>query len=172
MLVPGDWRRAVDPGQVEEKLAADPGHRIQAVTIVQNETSTGAASQIPPIRAAIDRAAASRTADRRHDLLAGLGRLPARRMGRRRHHLVLAEGHDAAPRAWALTRSAQKALDASRRARLPRSYWAWPPLLDAAVTGLFPYTPATNLLFGLREALAMFERGGPARRLRPARPAR
>ena len=56
-LVPGDWRRGVQPEQVYQKLAADPGHRIKAVTIVQNETSTGSASQIPPIRDALDRAA-------------------------------------------------------------------------------------------------------------------
>src|SRR5258708_30664178 len=55
-LVPGDWRRGVDPAQVQERLSADPGHRIRAVTIVQNEPSTAAASQIPLIRAALDSA--------------------------------------------------------------------------------------------------------------------
>jgi alanine-glyoxylate transaminase / serine-glyoxylate transaminase / serine-pyruvate transaminase len=55
-VVPGDWRQGVQADQVGEKLAADPEHRIKAVTVVQNETSTGCASQIPLIRAAMDRA--------------------------------------------------------------------------------------------------------------------
>jgi alanine-glyoxylate transaminase / serine-glyoxylate transaminase / serine-pyruvate transaminase len=82
-LVPGDWRRGVQASQVGEKLAADRGHQIKAVTIVQNETSTGCASQIPPIRAAMGRRPASGFADRRHDLIAGVGRVPPRRVGRR-----------------------------------------------------------------------------------------
>jgi alanine-glyoxylate transaminase/serine-glyoxylate transaminase/serine-pyruvate transaminase len=161
-LVPGDWRRGVQPGQVQEKLAADRGHEIKAVTIVQNETSTGAASQIPLVREAMDHA--------RHpallivDTISSLGSIDYR--------------HDAwgvdvtiwcsqkgmmLPPGLGLNAISEKALDASRRARLPRSYWEWQPMLAAAETGLFPYTPATNLLFGLREALAIFgEEGLPA----------
>jgi alanine-glyoxylate transaminase/serine-glyoxylate transaminase/serine-pyruvate transaminase len=161
-LVPGDWRRGVQPGQVQEKLSADRGHEIKAVTIVQNETSTGAASQIPLIRKAIDNA--------RHpallivDTISSLGSIDYR--------------HDAwgvdvtiwcsqkgmmLPPGLGLNAISEKALDASHRARLPRSYWEWQPMLAAAETGLFPYTPATNLLFGLREALAIFgEEGLPA----------
>jgi alanine-glyoxylate transaminase/serine-glyoxylate transaminase/serine-pyruvate transaminase len=161
-LVPGDWRRGVQPGQVQEKLAADRGHEIKAVTIVQNETSTGAASQIPLVREAMDHA--------RHpallivDAISSLGSIDYR--------------HDAwgvdvtiwcsqkgmmLPPGLGLNAISEKALDASHRARLPRSYWEWQPMLAAAETGLFPYTPATNLLFGLREALAIFgEEGLPA----------
>src|SRR5258708_9691046 len=161
-LVPGDWRRGVDPAQVQERLSADPGHRIRAVTIVQNETSTGAASQIPLIREAMDHA--------RHpallivDAISSLGSIDYR--------------HDAwgvdvtiwcsqkgmmLPPGLGLNAISEKALEASHRARLPRSYWEWQPMLAAAETGLFPYTPATNLLFGLREALAIFgEEGLPA----------
>jgi alanine-glyoxylate transaminase/serine-glyoxylate transaminase/serine-pyruvate transaminase len=161
-LVPGDWRRGVQPGQVQELLSADRGHGIKAVTIVQNETSTGAASQIPLIREAMDSA--------RHpallivDAISSLGSIDYR--------------HDAwgvdvtiwcsqkgmmLPPGLGLNAISEKALEASHRARLPRSYWEWQPMLAAAETGLFPYTPATNLLFGLREALAIFgEEGLPA----------
>jgi alanine-glyoxylate transaminase/serine-glyoxylate transaminase/serine-pyruvate transaminase len=161
-LVPGDWRRGVQPGQVQELLSADRGHEIKAVTIVQNETSTGAASQIPLIREAMDSA--------RHpallivDAISSLGSIDYR--------------HDAwgvdvtiwcsqkgmmLPPGLGLNAISEKALEASHRARLPRSYWEWQPMLAAAETGLFPYTPATNLLFGLREALAIFgEEGLPA----------
>jgi len=161
-LVPGDWRRGVQPGQVQELLSADRGHEIKAVTIVQNETSTGTASQIPLIREAMDGA--------RHpallivDTISSLGSIDYR--------------HDAwgvdvtiwcsqkgmmLPPGLGLNAISEKALEASHRARLPRSYWEWQPMLAAAETGLFPYTPATNLLFGLREALAIFgEEGLPA----------
>ncbi|HEY4852501.1 MAG TPA: aminotransferase class V-fold PLP-dependent enzyme [Streptosporangiaceae bacterium] len=161
-LVPGDWRRGVQPGQVQELLSADRGHEIKAVTIVQNETSTGTASQIPLIREAMDSA--------RHpallivDAISSLGSIDYR--------------HDAwgvdvtiwcsqkgmmLPPGLGLNAISEKALEASHRARLPRSYWEWQPMLAAAETGLFPYTPATNLLFGLREALAIFgEEGLPA----------
>jgi alanine-glyoxylate transaminase/serine-glyoxylate transaminase/serine-pyruvate transaminase len=158
-FVPGDWRRGVHPRQVQEKLSADPGHQIKAVTIVQNETSTGAATQIPLIRAAMDSA--------RHpallivDAISSLGSIDYR------HDewgvdvtIWCSQKGMMLPPGLGLNAVSEKALDASRRARLPRSYWEWQPVLDAAETGLFPYTPATNLLFGLREALAIFGEEG------------
>jgi alanine-glyoxylate transaminase/serine-glyoxylate transaminase/serine-pyruvate transaminase len=168
-FVPGDWRRGVQPGQVQEKLAADHGHQIKAVTIVQNETSTGAATQIPLIRAAMDSA--------RHpallivDTISSLGSIDYR------HDdwgvdvtIWCSQKGMMLPPGLGLNAVSQKALDASRRARLPRSYWEWQPILAAAETGVFPYTPATNLLFGLREALAIFgEEGLPAVFTRHAR---
>jgi alanine-glyoxylate transaminase/serine-glyoxylate transaminase/serine-pyruvate transaminase len=168
-LVPGDWRRGVQPGQVLEKLSADPGHQIRAVTVVQNETSTGAASQIPLIRAAIDTA--------RHpallivDAISSLGSIDYR------HDewgvdvtIWCSQKGMMLPPGLGLNAISEKALHASHQARLPRSYWEWEPMLGAAGTGLFPYTPATNLLFGLREALAMFtEEGLPAVFARHAR---
>jgi alanine-glyoxylate transaminase/serine-glyoxylate transaminase/serine-pyruvate transaminase len=161
-LVPGDWRQGVQPRQVLDKLSADPGHQIKAVTVVQNETSTGAASQIPLIRAAIDTA--------RHpallivDAISSLGSIDYR------HDewgvdvtIWCSQKGMMLPPGLGLNAISEKALDASHQARLPRSYWEWQPMLAAAETGLFPYTPATNLLFGLREALAMFaEEGLPA----------
>jgi alanine-glyoxylate transaminase/serine-glyoxylate transaminase/serine-pyruvate transaminase len=161
-LVPGDWRRGVDPGQVHEKLSADRGHRIRAVTIVHNETSTGAASQIPLIRAAMDSA--------RHPALLIVDTISSLGSVEYRHDewgvdvtIWCSQKGMMLPPGLGLNAISEKALDASRRARLPRSYWEWQPVLTAAKTGLFPYTPPTNLLFGLREALAMFgEEGMPA----------
>jgi alanine-glyoxylate transaminase / serine-glyoxylate transaminase / serine-pyruvate transaminase len=168
-VVPGDWRRGIHPGEVEEKLSADPGHQIKAVTVVQNETSTGAATQIPLIRAAMDSA--------RHpallivDTISSLGSIDYR------HDewgvdvtIWCSQKGMMLPPGLGLNAVSQKALDASQRARLPRSYWEWQPVLAAAGTGLFPYTPATNLLFGLREALAICsEEGLPAVFARHAR---
>jgi alanine-glyoxylate transaminase/serine-glyoxylate transaminase/serine-pyruvate transaminase len=161
-FVPGDWRRGVDPGQVHEKLSADTGHQIRAVTIVHNETSTGAASPIPPIRAAMD--SAGHPALLIVDTISSLGSVDYR------HDewgvdvtIWCSQKGMMLPPGLGLNAVSEKAIDASRRAGLPRSYWEWQPVLAAAETGLFPYTPPTNLLFGLREALAMFgEEGLPA----------
>jgi alanine-glyoxylate transaminase/serine-glyoxylate transaminase/serine-pyruvate transaminase len=164
-----DWRRAVQPGQVHDILAADPGHQIKAVMIVQNETSTGCASRIPLIRAAID--------DVQHpalllaDTISSLGSVDYRHdewgvdvtIWCSQKGLMLPPG-------LGINAVSDKALAAARQARLPRGYWDWQPMLAAAGTGRFPYTPATNLLFGLREALAMLdEEGLPAVFARHAR---
>jgi alanine-glyoxylate transaminase/serine-glyoxylate transaminase/serine-pyruvate transaminase len=168
-LVPGDWRQGVDPGQVDARLSADAGHEIKAVTIVQNETSTGAASPIRLIREAMDRA--GHPALLIVDTISSLGSV-----GYQHDEwgvdvtIWCSQKGMMLPPGLGLNAVSEKALDASRRARLPRSYWEWQPLLEAAATGLFPYTPATNLLFGLREALAMFdEEGLPAVFARHAR---
>jgi alanine-glyoxylate transaminase/serine-glyoxylate transaminase/serine-pyruvate transaminase len=168
-LVPGDWRQGVDPGQVHARLSADAGHEIRAVTIVQNETSTGAASPIRLIREAMDRA--GHPALLIVDTISSLGSV-----GYQHDEwgvdvtIWCSQKGMMLPPGLGLNAVSEKALDASRRARLLRSYWEWQPLLDAAATGLFPYTPATNLLFGLREALAMFdEEGLPAVFARHAR---
>jgi alanine-glyoxylate transaminase / serine-glyoxylate transaminase / serine-pyruvate transaminase len=168
-VVPGDWRRGVQADQVHQRLSADAGHQIKAVTIVQNETSTGSASAIPPIRAAMD--SAGHPALLIVDTISSLGSAEY-------HHdewgvdvtIWCSQKGMMLPPGLGLNAVSQKALAAARRARLPRSYWDWPPVLAAAGTGLFPYTPATNLLFGLREALAMLdEEGLPAVFARHAR---
>jgi alanine-glyoxylate transaminase/serine-glyoxylate transaminase/serine-pyruvate transaminase len=144
---------------VGEKLAADPGHRIKAVTIVQNETSTGCASQIPLIRAAMDHA--------RHPALLIVDAISSLGSVEYNHDewgvdvtIWCSQKGMTLPPGLGLNAISQKALDASQRAGLPRSYWDWPPVLAAAQTGLFPYTPAINLFYGLREALAMFDEEG------------
>ena len=161
-LVPGDWRSPVDPQQVFDKLSADAGHAVKAVTVVHNETSTGTVSQIPVIRAAID--AAAHPALLIVDAVSSLGSVDYRHDEWGVDVTVwCSQKGMMLPPGLGLNAVSAKALDAARDARLPRSYWAWQPLLDAADTGLFPYTPPTNLLFGLRESLAMFgEEGLPA----------
>ena len=168
-VVPGDWRRGVPAGQVHEKLSADPAHQIKAVTIVQNETSTESASRIPPIRAAMDGAS--------HPALLIVNTISSLGSVEYRHDewgvnvtIWCSQKGMMLPPGLGMNAVSGKALLAAQRARLPRSYWDWQPVLAAAGTGVFPYTPATNLLFGLREALAMFgEEGLPAVFARHAR---
>jgi alanine-glyoxylate transaminase / serine-glyoxylate transaminase / serine-pyruvate transaminase len=153
-FVSGDWRHGVDPGQVAEKLAADRDHRIKAVCVVHNETSTGVASRIPEIRAAID--------DARHpalfmvDTISSLASIDYRHDEWRVDVTVAGSQKGLMlPPGLGFNAISKKALAANEKARLARSYWDWQALRDTAETGFFPYTPATNLLFGLREALAM-----------------
>jgi alanine-glyoxylate transaminase/serine-glyoxylate transaminase/serine-pyruvate transaminase len=161
-LVPGDWRSGAGPERVFEKLSADAAHAVKAVTVVHNETSTGTTSRIPEIRGAID--AAAHPALLIVDAISSLGSVDYRHDEWGVDVTVwCSQKGMMLPPGLGLNAVSAKALAASRDARLPRSYWAWRPLLDAADTGLFPHTPPTNLLYGLRESLAMFgEEGLPA----------
>jgi len=161
-LVPGDWRSGAGPERVFEKLSADAAHAIKAVTVVHNETSTGTVSRIPEIRGAMD--AAAHPALLIVDAISSLGSVDYRHDEWGVDVTVwCSQKGMMLPPGLGLNAVSAKALTASRDARLPRSYWAWRPLLGAADTGLFPYTPPTNLLYGLRESLAMFgEEGLPA----------
>lgn len=158
-FVPGDWRHPVPVEQVRAILAADEQRRIRAVTVVHNETSSGVVSDIPAIREAID--AARHPALLIVDAVSSLGSVPYRHdawdvdvtvWGSQKGMML--------PPGIGLNAVSERALAASRTARLPRSYWDWEPVLSAARTGSFPYTPPTNLLFGLREALAMLAEEG------------
>jgi alanine-glyoxylate transaminase / serine-glyoxylate transaminase / serine-pyruvate transaminase len=162
-FVPGDWRHGVDPALVEEKLAGDREHRVKAVCVVHNETSTGVASRIPEIRAAIDRA--------RHpalymvDTISSLGSIDYRHDEWRVDVTVAGSQKGLMlPPGLGFNAVSKKALTASEAATLPRSYWDWQAMHDSGQTGFFPYTPATNLLFGLRESLHMLldEEGLPS----------
>ena len=168
-FVPGDWRHGVPADQVLARLDADPGHRVKAVTVVHNETSTGVTSPIPPIRAAID--AAGHPALLIVDTVSSLGCVDYRHDEWDVDVTVwCSQKGMMLPPGLGLNAVSEKALEASRNARLPRSYWEWQPMLAAAETGVFPYTPPTNLLYGLREALAMLgEEGLPAVFARHAR---
>ena len=153
-FVPGDWRHGVDPAIVEEKLTADRAHRLKAVCVVHNETSTGVTSRIAEIRAAIDRT--------RHpalfmvDTISSLASIEYRHdawkvdvtVGGSQKGLMLPPG-------LGFNAVSKKAMAANKTARLPRSYWDWQAMLETGRTGFFPYTPATNLLYGLRESLKM-----------------
>ena len=153
-FVAGDWRRGVDPARVEERLAADRAHRLKAVCIVHNETSTGVASRVPEIRAAIDRA--QHPALFMVDTISSLASIDYRHdawgvdvtVGGSQKGLMLPPG-------LGFNAVSKKALAAHKTARLSRSYWDWEAMLETGRTGFFPYTPATNLLYGLREALKM-----------------
>ena len=153
-IIPSDWRRGVDPAAIEEKLTADKEHSIRAVCAVHNETSTGVTSRIAEVRAAIDRA--------RHpalflvDTISSLASIDYRHdewkvdvtVGGSQKGLMLPPG-------LSFNALSPKALAAARTSRSRRSYWDWEPMLQANESGFFPYTPATNLLYGLRESLKM-----------------
>jgi alanine-glyoxylate transaminase / serine-glyoxylate transaminase / serine-pyruvate transaminase len=160
-LAEGSWRRGVDPDIVFEHLSADVEHRIRAVMVVHNETSTGVRSRVAEIRAAIDHA--GHPALLLVDVISSLGSI------RYEHDEwgvdVTVAGSQKGlmlPPGLSFNAVSQKALGAAVTARLPRSYWDWAPIIEANAVGAFPYTPATNLLFGLREALARLHAEGLA----------
>jgi alanine-glyoxylate transaminase/serine-glyoxylate transaminase/serine-pyruvate transaminase len=158
-VIPGDWRRGVDPAAVAERLAADTAHTIKAVCVVHNETSTGVTSRVPDVRAAIDETghpalllvdtiSSLASIDYRHDEW----RVDVTVAGSQKGLML--------PPGLGFNAVSEKALAASRSAGLPRSYWDWSPIIAANARGFFPYTPATNLLYGLREACAMLAEEG------------
>jgi alanine-glyoxylate transaminase/serine-glyoxylate transaminase/serine-pyruvate transaminase len=158
-FVPGDWRRGVQPAAVAERLAADTAHGIAAVMVVHNETSTGVASRIPEIRAAIDEA--GHPALLLVDTISSLGSIDYRHddwgvdvtISCSQKGLMLPPG-------LGFNAISDKALAAAPKAALPKAYWDWAPILEANERGFYPYTPATNLLYGLREALLLLEEEG------------
>lgn len=145
--------------RLEARLAADTAHELRAVLVVHNETSTGVTSDVAAVRAAMDRA--------RHpalllvDTVSSLASIDFR---------MDAWGVDVAltgpqkglmlPPGMAILAVSDRALSASEKARAPRAYWDWRAVLERNRRGQYPYTPATSLLFGLREALAMLEEEG------------
>ncbi len=153
-FISGDWRHGADPAAIETRLSADTGHTIKAVCVVHNETSTGVTSRIGEVRKAIDRA--KHPALFLVDTISGLGSVDYRHdewgvdvtVGGSQKGLMLPPG-------LSFNAISAKALAASRSAKLPRSYWSWEEMLAPNKNGFFPYTPATNLLYGLREALKM-----------------
>jgi alanine-glyoxylate transaminase/serine-glyoxylate transaminase/serine-pyruvate transaminase len=160
-FVPGDWRHGVPPGEVERRLAADTAHVVKAVMVVHNETSTGVASRVGAVRQAIDRA--KHPALLLVDTISSLASIDYRHddwgvdvtVGGSQKGLMLPPG-------LSFNAISAKALTAAKTARLPRAYWEWQPMIAAAESGYFPFTPSTNLLFGLKEAIAMLEEEGLA----------
>ena len=158
-LLPGDWRSGADADVIAERLAADRAREIKAVCIVHNETSTGVTSKIEPIRRAIDRA--GHPALLMVDTISSLGSIDYRHdewgvdvtVAGSQKGLMLPPG-------LSFNAVSAKALAAQETARLPRSYWDWAAMLAANRSGFFPYTPATNLIHGLAEALAMLREEG------------
>ena len=158
-FVPGDWRHGADPDVVEAQLTEDTGHRIKAVLVVHNETSTGVASRLSAVRKAMDRA--GHPALLLADSISSLASMDYRHdewgvdvtVGGSQKGLMLPPG-------LSFNAISEKALAASQSARFLKSYWDWQPMLAANKAGFFPYTPATNLLYGLRESLRMLREEG------------
>ncbi|MGL5734969.1 MAG: pyridoxal-phosphate-dependent aminotransferase family protein, partial [Beijerinckiaceae bacterium] len=158
-FIPGDWRRGADTAQIEEQLVADKARRFKAVMVVHNETSTGSTSRIADIRAAIDRAA--HPALFMVDTISSLGSVDYRHdewcvdvtVSGSQKGLMLPPG-------LSFNAVSEKAMAAAKINRMPRSYWDWQEMVKINANGFFPYTPATNLLYGLREAVAMLREEG------------
>ncbi len=158
-FLPGDWRHGVDPDAIEKRLRADAGKRLKAVCVVHNETSTGVVSRIPEVRRAID--ATGHPALFMVDTISSLASLDYRHDEWRVDVTVAGSQKGLMlPPGLSFNCVSSNALAASKAARLPRSYWAWDEMLAHGKGGYFPYTPATNLLYGLRESLAMLEEEG------------
>ncbi|HEX3446184.1 MAG TPA: aminotransferase class V-fold PLP-dependent enzyme, partial [Chthoniobacterales bacterium] len=158
-FVPGDWRHGIDPATVESKLAADTSHAIKAVMCVHNETSTGVTSRIAEVRRAID--AAEHPALLMVDTISSLASIDYRQ-GEWRVDVTVAGSQKGLmlPPGLSFNAVSEKALAASKTAALPRSFWSWEEMLEPNQSGYFPYTPATNLLYGLREAIWMLKEEG------------
>jgi alanine-glyoxylate transaminase/serine-glyoxylate transaminase/serine-pyruvate transaminase len=158
-FIPSDWRSGADAAAIEARLRDDKGHAIKAVCVVHNETSTGATSRIDEVRRAID--AARHPALLMVDTISSLASIDYRHdewgvdvtIGGSQKGLMLPPG-------LGFNAVSDKALAASKQARLPKSYFGWDEMLAANKDGFFPYTPATNLLYGLAEAIDMLHEEG------------
>lgn len=151
-FLPGDWRRGVEAELLFETLKADKERTIKAVLVVHNETSTGVVSRLPLVRRALDQAG--------HPALLIVDTISSLALIDYRHDewgvdvtICSSQKGLMLPPGLAFNVVSEKALLASQKARLPRSYWDWQAVINANQNGFFPYTPPTNLLFGLQEAI-------------------
>jgi alanine-glyoxylate transaminase / serine-glyoxylate transaminase / serine-pyruvate transaminase len=158
-LIPGDWRHGVDANEIGARLAADKNHEIKAVMAVHNETSTGVKSNIAAVRKAMDEA--KHPALLMVDTVSSLGSIDYRHtewrvdvaIGGSQKGLMLPPG-------LSFNALSQRAIEASKTSTFPRSFWRWDDMLEANSKGFFPYTPATNLFYGLKESLALLHLEG------------
>jgi alanine-glyoxylate transaminase/serine-glyoxylate transaminase/serine-pyruvate transaminase len=161
-FIASDWRSGADAHAIEARLRDDKAHAIKAVCVVHNETSTGATSRIDEVRRALD--AASHPALLMVDTISSLASIDYRHdewgvdvtVGGSQKGLMLPPG-------LGFNAVSDKALAAAKAAKSPKSYFAWEDMLSANREGFFPYTPATNLLYGLAEAIDMLHEEGLAR---------
>ncbi len=158
-FISSDWRAGADPNAIEERLRADTEGEIKAVCVVHNETSTGCTSRIDEVRKAIDAAG--------HDALLMVDTISSLASIDYRHDEwgvdVTVAGSQKGlmlPPGLSFNAISDKALQASKTAGLPRSYWSWEEMAGPNEKGYFPYTPATNLLYGLVEAIHMLHEEG------------
>lgn len=158
-ILPTDWRRGADPAAIEARLAEDRAHAIKAVCVVHNETSTGAVTRVGEVRKALDRT--NHPALLLVDTISSLASIDFR-MDEWGVDVTVAGSQKGLmlPPGLSFNAVSPKARRASQHARLPKSFWAWDEMLAANRNGYFPYTPATNLLYGLREAIRMLNEEG------------
>jgi len=154
-----DWRHGADPASIQAALVEDSAREIKAVCVVHNETSTGVVSNIAAIRQAIDEV--GHTALLMVDTISSLASIDYR-MDEWGVDVTIAGSQKGLmlPPGLSFNAISEKAIAAQKTSRLPKSYWNWDDMLVANQSGFFPYTPATNLLFGLREAIAMLNEEG------------
>ena len=158
-FIPSDWRSGADVDAIEAALREDKAHSFKAVCVVHNETSTGATSRIDEVRKAID--AAGHPALLMVDTISSLASVDYRHdewgvdvtVAGSQKGLMLPPG-------LSFNAVSEKALAASKTSRLPKSFWGWEEMIAAGKSGYFPYTPATNLLYGLDEAIKMLHEEG------------
>jgi alanine-glyoxylate transaminase/serine-glyoxylate transaminase/serine-pyruvate transaminase len=161
-FIEGDWRHGVDAAAIEARLVEDKDHKIKAVCVVHNDTATGITSNVPAVRKAID--AAKHPALLMVDTVSSLGSIDYRHdewgvdvtVGGSQKGLMLPPG-------LGFNAVSEKALAVSKASGgLPRSYWDWADMIASNQSGNFPYTPGTNLLYGLRESIDMLHEEGLA----------
>jgi alanine-glyoxylate transaminase/serine-glyoxylate transaminase/serine-pyruvate transaminase len=158
-FIASDWRAGADPAAIEARLKEDKAHTIKALCVVHNETSTGCVTQVGEIRKAID--AAAHPALLMVDTISSLASIDYRHdewgvdvtVGGSQKGLMLPPG-------LGFNALSEKALAAAKSSKLPKSYWGWDEMIASNKTGYFPYTPATNLLYGLAEAVDMLHEEG------------
>ncbi|WP_041317230.1 pyridoxal-phosphate-dependent aminotransferase family protein [Hyphomicrobium nitrativorans] len=158
-VIQTDWRIGADPAEIEEHLRRDTDRLIKAVCVVHNETSSGCMTPLEEIRRALD--AADHPALFMTDTISGLGTADLRHdewgidvtvSGSQKGMML--------PPGLSFTAVSEKALAASRTAKLARSYFSWDDMLSNNANGFFPYTPATGLLYGLDEAIKLLHEEG------------
>ena len=158
-LIPTDWRAGAPADAIEARLKEDKGHAIKAVCVVHNETSTGCTSRIAEVRRAIDNA--GHPALLMVDTISGLASMDYRHdewgvdvtVSGSQKGLMLPPG-------LSFNALGDKALAAAKASRFPKSFWGWEEMVAMNATGFFPYTPATNMLYALAEAIDMLHEEG------------
>ena len=158
-FIASDWRSGADPQKIEARLREDKAHEIKAVCVVHNETSTGCITLIDEVRRAID--AAGHPALLMVDTISSLGSIDYRHdewgvdvtVGGSQKGLMLPPG-------LSFNALGDKALAAAKQSKLPKSYWGWDEMIATNKSGFFPYTPATNMLYALGEAIDMLHEEG------------
>jgi alanine-glyoxylate transaminase/serine-glyoxylate transaminase/serine-pyruvate transaminase len=158
-LIPSDWRHGVDANEIGARLAADKNHEIKAVMAVHNETSTGVKSDIAAVRKAMDQA--KHPALLMVDTVSSLGSIDYRH-GEWRADVSIGGSQKGMmlPPGLSFNALSAKAIEASRTSKYPKSFWRWDDMLEMNKKGFFPYTPATNLFYGLKEALSLLHAEG------------